>query len=69
MQLSEFKIGCIFLCDGQRYMCTDIGTRTVVAVQLGRHVEDAEDWVGAPPYALGELVFDEDDVCVCIIAD
>lgn len=34
MDLSEFTIGGEFICSGRRYRCTDIGTRTVVAIQV-----------------------------------
>ena len=30
----DFRIGSEFLCSGTRYRCTDIGTRTVLAIQV-----------------------------------
>jgi len=36
MQHSEFKIGGIFRCDGRLWRCTDIGTRTIVAIRIDR---------------------------------
>ena len=38
MQHSEFKIGGTFWCGGRQWRCTDIGTRTIVAMRLD-HVE------------------------------
>jgi hypothetical protein len=34
MKLAEFKVGEEFWCDGRQWRCTDIGTRTVVAIRL-----------------------------------
>ncbi|MCJ2109143.1 hypothetical protein MKK70_27985 [Methylobacterium sp. E-041] len=34
MNLSDFRIGSEFTCSGRRYRCTDIGTRTVLAIQV-----------------------------------
>jgi hypothetical protein len=38
MQHDEFRIGETFWCGGQRWRCTDIGTRTIVAICID-HVE------------------------------
>lgn len=37
MTHEEFRIGMEFWCGGRRWRCTDVGTRTVVAVCLERH--------------------------------
>jgi len=34
MELSDFRIGDEFTCGEGRYRCTDIGTRTVVAIRV-----------------------------------
>ena len=34
MDLSEFKIGLEFWCSGNRYRCTDVGTRVAVAIRV-----------------------------------
>jgi hypothetical protein len=34
MKHSEFQIGCEFMTLGGRWRCTDIGTRTIVAVRI-----------------------------------
>ena len=34
MKLSDFKIGHEFECGNNRYLCTDIGSRTVVALRV-----------------------------------
>lgn len=64
MKHGDFKIGTEFYCGPQRWRCTDIGTRVIVAIELrsGRR----EDWYNGPPYALPETVFDENDLPGCI---
>lgn len=81
MQHSDFKIGQEFWCSGRQWRCTDIGTRTIVALRLDR-IEaasndpkhrrtldraeaEAEGWFNGPPYAVAESVFDEDDIEGC----
>jgi hypothetical protein len=81
MQHEEFRIGDTFWCGGQRWRCTDIGTRTIIAICLDR-VEvasdspgltrtltgaeaEAEGWFNGPPYIVLEHVFDEDDIVGC----
>lgn len=59
MELSEFEIGMQFMCGGNAFLCTDKGTRVVVAIEV------KDGWMAGPPYALGEVVFDEDDITVC----
>lgn len=34
MQYAEFNVGGVFRCGGKRWLCTDKGTRVVVAVCL-----------------------------------
>ncbi|MBI3560171.1 MAG: hypothetical protein HY080_00425 [Gammaproteobacteria bacterium] len=34
MKLSDFSIGCEFVCADKRWRCTDVGTRVVVAICL-----------------------------------
>ena len=62
MTHSEFAIGGEFRTANGRWRCTDIGTRTIVAIRL-----DAPDesWYNGPPYAVVEYSFDEDDVGGC----
>jgi hypothetical protein len=81
MQLSEFAVGKIFWCSGRQWRCTDIGTRTVIAIRidrvevgspnpelrrtLNRAEAEAEGWFNGPPYASAETVFDEDFLPAC----
>jgi hypothetical protein len=81
MRHAEFKIGGTFRCGGGRlWRCTDIGTRTIVAIRIDRvevggspalrrtlsGVEaEAEGWFRGPPYAVAESVFDENDIEGC----
>ena len=37
MEHEEFRVGMEFWCGGRRWRCTDIGTRTVVAICLEPH--------------------------------
>jgi hypothetical protein len=81
MKHSDFSIGETFRCgDGMR-RCTDIGTRTIIAIRIDRvevestdparcgtlsHPEaEAAGWFKGPPSAIAESVFDEYDVQGC----
>jgi len=76
----DFRIGAEFRCGGRLWRCTDIGTRTIVAIRidrvevggspaLGRTLSGAEaeveGWFRGPPYAGAESAFDEDDIEGC----
>ncbi|MCF7221613.1 hypothetical protein [Marilutibacter chinensis] len=61
MRLDEFEIGLEFMtCTGQRWRCTDIGRRTILAIELLPDLDEA--WFSGPPYALPEMCFDEIEV-------
>ena len=57
----DFKVGLEFTCNGNRWRCTDVGTRTICAICLDEHPDDAS-WYTGPPYAVAEYVFDENDM-------
>ncbi len=75
MKHSEFTIGGTFWCGSRQWRCTDIGSRTIVAIRLdevevgsnvpelrrtlNRAEAEAEGWFNGPPYAVSESVFDE----------
>jgi hypothetical protein len=65
MRHEEFKIGMEFTSAGglARWRCTDIGTRVIAAIEI----EPGKDpsWYNGPPYAVAEIVFDEDDIVAC----
>ena len=63
MQHTDFEIGLEFECGGRRWRCTDLGTRTVIAIPL-EYPEDPS-WYNGPPYAVAETVFDEYDLEGC----
>ena len=81
MQPSEFTVGGTFWCSARQWRCTDIGTRTIIAIRidsinvgssapdrrrtLSRNEAEAEGWFNGPPYAVVESVFDEDDLAGC----
>ena len=64
MKHSEFHIGLEFTTDKPaRWRCTDVGTRTIVAIELDH---DPDWWAyKGPPYGAAEVVFDEDDFPGC----
>lgn len=84
MEHSEFKIGETFWVGTQQWRCTDIGTRTIVAIRvdrvevgsnkpelrrsLSRSEAEAEGWFDGPPYAVAESVFDEYDIEACALS-
>jgi len=84
MKRSEFSIGTVFECGERTWRCTDIGTRTIIAIRIDavevgsndpnhrRTLSGAEaepkGWFNGPPYAVAECVFDEDAIEVCALA-
>jgi hypothetical protein len=83
MQHDEFTIGGTFWWSNQQWRCTDIGTRTIIAIRIDTvdvgstkpelrrmigHAEAlADGWFNGPPYAVAENVFDEHDITGCSI--
>jgi len=58
---SDFKVGTIFnSCTGQRWQCTDVGTRTILAIELKPELDPC--WFLGPPYVVTEVSFDEIDI-------
>lgn len=63
MKRADFHIGLEFVASaGFRWRCTDVGTRTILAIRLDR---DNPDWYQGPPYIAKEVVFDEKDIERC----
>lgn len=61
MKYADFKIGTeFFTCTGQCWRCTDVGTRTILAIELNPELESS--WFNGPPYAVIEVPFDEYDI-------
>ena len=61
MKHSDFKIGAVFnSCTGQRWRCTDVGSRTILAIELKPELDSS--WFVGPPYAVVEVPFDENDM-------
>jgi hypothetical protein len=76
MNHAHFRIGATFQCGDREWLCTDKGTRVVVAIctsrvevencnprsrrTLNRVEAEADGWFNGPPYAVCEYVFDED---------
>lgn len=62
MKHSDFRIGLEFMMSGARWRCTDLGTRTIIAIKLD---QEDESWYNGPPYAVAEMVIDEYDLDAC----
>ncbi len=61
MKHADFAIGTEFeICTGQRWRCTDVGLRSIVAIELQPELDEA--WFRGPPYPVPEVVFDEYDI-------
>ncbi|MFC7521397.1 hypothetical protein ACFQS6_17580 [Xanthomonas populi] len=61
MEHKDFKIGTVFqTCTGQRWRCTDVGKRTILAIELKPELDEA--WFVGPPFAVPEVPFDEKEL-------
>jgi hypothetical protein len=79
MKHKDFRIGGYFYMSAHKYLCTDIGTRTICAVRADyaevtsscngkrstRTQKLTREVIGGPPYWLEEMVIDEYDMVVC----
>jgi hypothetical protein len=66
MDHAAFSLDLTFYTAAGAWRCTDIGTRTIVAVFLDApHVREDPSWLDGPPYAVAERVFDENDLQGC----
>jgi hypothetical protein len=63
MKHCEFSIGAEFFCGGNRWECTDLGQRVVIAIPVNENQDPS--WRAGPPYAVAEAVFDEFDIEGC----
>ena len=67
MKHSDFHIGLEFVGGaGFHWRCTDVGTRTILAIQLDR--KDPH-WYQGPPYIAKETVFDEHEIERCHLTE
>lgn len=63
----DFSIGLEFLGPaGLRWRCTDVGSRTILAIQLD---QDDPRWYEGPPYIAKEVVFDEQEIEHCHLTE
>lgn len=63
MEREDFAIGKKFMTASGTWRCTDIGTRTIIAIKVSDR--DDPSWLNGPPYAVVEMVFDENDLGGC----
>lgn len=63
MKRAAFKIGLDFRMSGSMWRCTDVGTRSIAAIQID-YRED-QSWFDGPPYDVVEYVIDERDFPAC----
>lgn len=65
MKLEDFNIGELFFAQaGFMWKCTDKGTRTITAIRIENNKK--LDWYFGPPYMVEEVVFDENDMLICV---
>jgi hypothetical protein len=62
--LVDLTIGGRFMCGGNEWLVTDIGTRTLTAIKIDETAKADPRWLEGPVYALVETSFDEDDIKV-----
>ncbi|WP_069352336.1 hypothetical protein [Burkholderia cenocepacia] len=68
MDHADFHIGLEFVASaGFRWRCTDVGTRTILAIRLDR--DDDPSWYQGPPYIAEETVFDEHELKNCHLTE
>lgn len=60
-KLAWLSIDSHFQISDREFRVTDIGTRTIIAVQITEKEKADPSWLNGPPYAIAELVFDEND--------
>ncbi len=65
MEHGDFRIGDRFWTAAGEWQCTDVGTRTIVAVKIDAQVVADPSWLNGPPYAIAEQAFDEYDFEGC----
>ncbi len=63
MTKAEFQIKSVFYTAAGAWVCTDLGSRVVVAVKKREYDEER----GGPPYSVVERVFDEYDFGGCTL--
>ena len=56
MKHADFRIWLLIHDRCGRWRCTDVGTRTIIAIRLDH--DDDPSWYAGPPYAIVEHAFD-----------
>lgn len=64
LDIKRIRISDTFSTETGSWLVTDVGSRVVVAIKI---VD--KDWMTGPPYAVEEVVFDENDFPVCHVDD
>ena len=67
MTIDQFRIGCRFYLGDSKWQCTDVGTRTIAAIEINENAINDPSWLTGPPYGLLEEVIDELDMVACSV--
>jgi len=62
MKHEDFSIGTTFRTGGGKWMCTDVGSRTIICIRYNPY---DPSWMKGPPYPVDEKVFNEYDFGGC----
>lgn len=82
MKHEDFFIGLEFNTGAGTWRCTDVGTRTIVAIRIDQVpvvsscngevstaiITNDPSWFNGPPYAVAESIFDEFGMGGCKVA-
>lgn len=70
MRHGEFYVGKEFMTATGMWRCTDWGKRVIVAIKIDDPAKNPS-WYNGPPYAVDEVVFDENDLpgCIAVVKD
>lgn len=65
MNKSDFKINEVFYTGAGKWICTDVGTRAILAIKYDEFIDLDKGNKSGPPYSIAESVFDEYDFDGC----
>lgn len=69
MRFNDFKMAERFWLDTVdgpiEYLCVDIATRHILAIEITDKIRADRSWLNGPPYAVALTVFDAYDIAAC----